>query len=107
MEAGLFDFVIYIFKTCRLGTTQRPDSRSQSTPEPPLPQQAPSFGFSLFSRQLLSSDMFRALKGKDKDQQLSIRWEKLTEKERNEFNVEAEKVLLHWSSLYIYNSKLT
>ena len=51
--------------------------------------------------------MFRALKGKDKDQQLSIRWEKLTEKERNEFNVEAEKVLLHWSSLYIYNSKLT
>lgn len=81
---------MFIFLTCRIGATQRSDSGSQSSPEPPKPQ--PSFGFNLFTRQLLSNEKFRALKGNDRDQQLLTRWEQLSDKEIHEFDIEVEKV---------------
>ena len=52
-----------------------------------------SLGFILFTRQLLSSDKFKVLSLKDRDEQLLIYWNWLSEKEKNEFNVEAQKVI--------------
>ena len=52
----------------------------------------PSSGFTLFSRHLLSNETLKALKGSERDQQLSIRWDQLTKQEQSEYNVEAEKV---------------
>ncbi len=51
-----------------------------------------SLGFILFTRQLLSSDKFKVLSLKDRDEQLLIYWNRLSEKEKNEFNHEAQKV---------------
>jgi len=67
-----------------------PESIVVQVPEPP---QRASLGYILFARQLLSSVKFKAMSLKDKDEQLFIDWNRLSEKEKNEFNVEAEKVI--------------
>lgn len=55
-------------------------------------QKLPNIGFDLFARHLLTSEKFRALQPEDRDLLLSIRWENMTEEEKNEYNIEAAKV---------------
>ena len=49
-------------------------------------------GFSLFTRQLISSEKFRVLSSADRNMQLCIHWNRMSEKEKDEYNTEAEKV---------------
>lgn len=68
---------------------QNNDLQKEAEPRSQLP---PNHGFTLFTRHLIFTQMFKALNSSEKDRQLSIRWEKLSEQEKSEYNIEAEKV---------------
>lgn len=73
-----------------IGSASKPNPKSIAESYRPSPRA--SLGFSLFSRHLISSEKFRVLKTADRNRQLSNHWNRLSETEKSEYNIEAVKV---------------
>ena len=53
----------------------------------------PTFGFYLFARHLLPSEKFKNLANSERDLQLSFLWNQMSEKDKSDYNTQAQKVI--------------
>ena len=56
------------------------------------PEKPPNSGYSLYSKELLSSDRLKAFESKERMTEISRMWKELGEKEKTDFNDRANAV---------------
>lgn len=66
------------------------------------PEKPPNSGYSLYSKQLLSSGALKAFESKERMTEISRMWKELSEEEKNDYNERAQAVCykrLDWNAI--------
>lgn len=68
------------------------------------PEKPPNSGYSLYSKELLASQLIKHVETKDRMSEISRQWKALTEEERHQYNDRAQEVrstlFPTWEMLY-------